>query len=249
LHGSGFDVDNGHSAIAATALLTTGCYELHIVADVDEAGLVTAGSLEMLMAKETFDGLAEMDGDASAGCLEGFEEMFNQSSEDGPAVGEFVDVCTYSEKKVNLTDYYSADCVFSSAQLGETATVDQVLGLTDGKTVVADGTLTVTGSMPDDSTADESSSLGIAAGMGLKMDTTLHFANNVVSVEGEGIEIDSADPKTVIVNNLAATASDVSIVVEVPSDNTVLFIAGGVGVVVLGVIGWLVVTNRKKKTA
>jgi hypothetical protein len=195
------------TAIAATALLTTGCYELHIVADVDEAGLVTAGSLEMLMAKDTFDGLAEMDGDASAGGLKGFEEMFNQSSEDGPAVGEFVDVCTYSEKKVDSTDYYSADCVFSSAQLGETATVDQVLGLTDGKTVVADGTLTVTGSMPDDSTADDSSSLGIAAGMGLKIDTTLHFANNVVSVEGEGIEIDSADPKTVIVNNLTATAS------------------------------------------
>jgi hypothetical protein len=103
--------------------------------------------------------------------------------------------------------------------------------------------------MPDDSTGDDSSSLGIAAGLGLKMDTTLHFANNVVSVEGEGIEIDSADQTTVIVNNLAATAADVSIVVEVPSDNTVLFIAGAVGVVLLGVVGWFVVANRKKKTA
>ena len=237
------------TAIAATALFTAGCYELHIVADVDATGLVTGGSLEMLMAKETFDGLSEMGGDATSSGLTGFEEMFNQSSEDGPAAGEFIDACTYAEKKIDSVDFYSAECVFDSAQLDETATVDQVLGLTSGKTVVADGKLTVTGSIPDDSTTDDSSSLGTAATMGMKMDTTLHFANNVVSVEGDGIEIDAADPATVIVNNLAATASDVTIVVEVPSDNTVLYIAGGAGVLLLGVFGWLFVANRKKKTA
>ena len=236
------------TAIAATALLTTGCYELHIVADVDAAGLITGGSLEMSMTKETFDGLAAMSDDSSAGGLEGFEAMFNESSEEGPAAGAFVDVCTYAEKKVDSTDYYSAECVFDGAQLDESATVDQLLGLTNGKTVVTGSTLTVTGSMPDDST-DDASSLGIAAGMGLKMDTTLHFANNVISVEGDGVEIDANDPSTVIVNNLTATASDVSIVVEVPSDNTVFYIAGGVGAVLVGMVVWLVVAKRKKKTA
>jgi hypothetical protein len=236
------------TAIAAAALLTTGCYELHIVADVDAAGLITGGSLEMSMAKETFDGLAEMSDDSSAGGLKGFEEMFNESSEEGPAAGEFVDDCTYAEKNVDSTDYYSAECVFDGAQLDETATVDQLLGLTNGKTAVTDGTLTVTGSMPDDSTGD-SSSLGIAAGIGLKMDTTLHFANNVISVEGEGVEIDEDDPSTVIVNNLAASDTDVSIIVEVPSDNTVLYIAGGVGAVLVGMVVWLVVAKRNKKTA
>ena len=236
------------TVIAATALFTTGCYELHIVADVDAAGLITGGSLEMSMTKETFDGLAAMSDDSSAGGLEGFEAMFNESSEEGPAAGEFIDVCTYAEKKVDSTDYYSAECVFDGAQLDETATADQLLGLTNGKTVVEGDTLTVTGSMPNDST-DDASSLGIAAGMGLKMDTTLHFANNVVSVEGEGVEIDDDDPSTVIVNNLTATASDVSIVVEVPADNTVLYIAGGAGAVLVGMIVWLVLANRKKKTA
>ncbi|MSX40202.1 MAG: hypothetical protein F2785_04630, partial [Actinobacteria bacterium] len=174
------------AAIASTALFTTGCYELHIVADVDAAGLVTGGSLEMSMVKETFDGLAAMSDDASVGGLKGFEAMFTQSSEeeDSPAAGKFIDACTYAEKKVDSTDYYSAECVFDSAQLDETATADQLLGLTNGKTIVAGDTLTVSGSMPDVSDGD-SSSLGIAAGMGLKMDTTLHFANNVVSVEGE----------------------------------------------------------------
>ena len=238
------------AAIAATALFTTGCYELHIVADVDAAGLVTGGSLEMSMVKETFDGLAAMSDDASVGGLKGFEAMFTQSSEeeDSPAAGKFIDACTYAEKKVDSTDYYSAECVFDGAQLDETATADQLLGLTNGKTVVEGDTLTVSGSMPDFSDGD-SSSLGIAAGMGLKMDTTLHFANNVVSVEGEGVEIDDDDPSTVIVNNLTATASDVSIVVEVPSDNTVLYIAGGAGAVLVGMIVWLVLANRKKKSA
>lgn len=236
------------TAIAATALFTTGCYELHIVADVDAAGLITGGSLEMSMTKETFDGLAAMSDDSSASGLEGFEAMFNKSSEGGPAAGEFVDVCTYAEKKVDSTDYYSAECVFDSAQLDETATVDQLLGLTNGTTVVTDNTLTVTGSMPNDST-DDASSLGIAAGIGLKMDTTLHFANNVISVEGEGVEIDADDPSTVIVNNLAASDTDVSIIVEVPSDNTVLYIAGGVGAVLVGLVVWLVLVKRKKKTA
>jgi hypothetical protein len=176
--------------------------------------------------------------------------MFTQSSEeeDSPAAGKFIDACTYAEKKVDSTDYYSAECVFDSAQLDETATADQLLGLTNGKTIVAGDTLTVSGSMPDVSDGD-SSSLGIAAGMGLKMDTTLHFANNVVSVEGEGVEIDDDDPSTVIVNNLSATASDVSIVVEVPSDNTVLYIAGGAGAVLVGMIVWLVLANRKIKSA
>jgi LPXTG-motif cell wall-anchored protein len=85
--------------------------------------------------------------------------------------------------------------------------------------------------------------------MGLKMDTTLHFANNVISVEGEGVEIDADDPSTVIVNNLAASDTDVSIIVEVPSDNTVLYIAGGVGAVLVGLVVWLVLVKRKKKTA
>jgi hypothetical protein len=238
------------TVIAVTALLTTGCYELHIVADVDAAGLVTGGSLEMSMAKETFDGLAAMSDDSSAGGLKGFEEMFTQSSEDdgSAAAGEFIDVCTYAETKVDSTDYYSAECVFDGAQLDETATVDQLLGLTNGKTVVTGSALTVTGSMPDDSDSD-SSSLGIAAGMGLKMDTTLHFANNVVSVEGVGVEIDDDDPSTVIVNNLAASDTDVSIIVEVPADNTVLYIAGGAGAVLVGMIVWLVLASRKKKSA
>jgi hypothetical protein len=138
--------------------------------------------------------------------------------------------------------------VFDSAQLDETATVDQLLGLTNGKTVVTGGTLTVTGSMPDDSTGD-SSSLDIAAGMGLKMDTTLHFANNVISVDGKGVEIDDEDPATVIVNNLTASGTDVSIIVEVPSDNTVLYIAGAVGAVLVGMVVWLVLAKRKQKTA
>ena len=236
------------TAIAAAALLTTGCYELHIVADVDATGLITGGSLEMSMAKETFDGLAAMSDDSSAGGLKGFEEMLDESSEDGPAAGAFFDACTYAEKNVDSTDYYSAECVFDSAQLDETATVDQLLGLTNGKTVVTGGTLTVTGSMPDDSTGD-SSSLDIAAGMGLKMDTTLHFANNVISVDGKGVEIDDEDPATVIVNNLTASGTDVSIIVEVPSDNTVLYIAGAVGAVLVGMVVWLVLAKRKQKTA
>lgn len=238
------------AAIATTALLTAGCYELHISADVDAAGLITGGSLEMSMAKETFDGLAAMSGDATSGGLKGFEALVGQSSEEAgsPAAGKFVDACTYSETTVDSTDYYSAECVFDGAQLDETVTVDKLLGLTGGKTVVSGGTLNITGSMPDVSNGD-SSSLDMAASMGLKMDTTLHFANEVVSVEGEGVDMNSADPTTVIVNNLAATSSDVAIVVEVPSDNTVLYIAGGVGVVLLGVFGWLVIANRKKKTA
>jgi hypothetical protein len=68
-------------------------------------------------------------------------------------------------------------------------------------------------------------------------------------VEGEGVEIDDADPSTVIVDHLSATASDVSIVVEVPSDNTILYIAGVVGALLVGVFVWLVLVNRKKKTA
>jgi hypothetical protein len=127
------------TAIAATALFTAGCYELHIVADVDATGLVTGGSLEMLMAKETFDGLSEMGGDATSSGLTGFEEMFNQSSEDGPAAGEFINACTYAEKKIDSVDFYSAECVFDSAQLDETATVDQVLGLTFPDATPADG--------------------------------------------------------------------------------------------------------------
>ena len=238
------------TAIAATALFTTGCYEIHIVADVDAAGLVTGGSLEVLMAKETFDELTAMNGDESAGGLEGFEEMFLQSTEeeDSPDIGELIGACNYSEKNIESSDFYSAECVFDSAQLDETATVDQLLGLTNGGTVVSGNTLTVTGSIPDDTT-DDSSSLGMAASMGLKMDTTVHFANNVVSVEGKGVEIDDDDPSTVIVNNLAASDTDVSIIVEVPSDNTVLYIAGGVGAVLVGMVAWLVLVNRKKKTA
>jgi cytochrome c biogenesis protein ResB len=85
--------------------------------------------------------------------------------------------------------------------------------------------------------------------MGLKMDTTLHFANNVVSVEGKGVEIDDEDPATVIVNNLTASGTDVSIIVEVPSDNTVLYIAGAVGAVLVGMVVWLVLAKRKQKTA
>lgn len=236
------------TAIAATALLTAGCYEIHIVADVDTAGLVTGGSLEVLMAKETFDELTAMNGDESAGGLEGFEELFLQSTqeEDSPDVGKFIGACTYSEKSIESSDFYSAECVFDSAQLDETATVDQLLGLTNGGTVVSGNMLTVTGSIPDDST-DDSSSLGIAASMGLKMDTTLHFANNVVSVEGKGVEIDDDDPSTVIVDNLAASDTDVSIIVEVPSDNTVLYIAGGVGAGLVGLVVWLVVAQRKRE--
>jgi LPXTG-motif cell wall-anchored protein len=48
---------------------------------------------------------------------------------------------------------------------------------------------------------------------------------------------------------LAASDSDVSIIVEVPSDNTVLYIAGGVGAVLVGLVVWLVLVKRKKKTA
>ena len=33
------------TAIVAAALLTTGCYELHIVADVDAAGLITGEAI------------------------------------------------------------------------------------------------------------------------------------------------------------------------------------------------------------
>jgi|GEM_PF-1543280 len=239
------------TAIIASTFFTAGCYEVHIFADVDSAGVVTAGSLDMSMAKETFDGLAEMGGAGSSGGLEGFKALISESSEDesSPAAGEFFNACTYSETTVDSTDYYSAECAFDEADLDEAVTVDQLLGLTNGKTVVANGALTITGSMPDDSDEDDSSSLGMAAGMGFKMDTTLHFANNVVSVEGEGVEIDDADPSTVIVDHLAATASDVSIIVEVPSDNTILYIAGGVGALLVGVFVWLVLVNRKKKTA
>jgi hypothetical protein len=239
------------TAIIASTFFTAGCYEVHIVADIDAAGVVTAGSLDMSMAKETFDGLAGMGGDASPGGLEGFEALISESSEDesSPAAGEFFNACTYSETTVDSTEYYSAECAFDEADLDEAVTVDQLLGLTNGKTVVTNGALTITGSMPDDSDEDDSSSLGMAASMGFKMDTTLHFENNVVSVEGEGVEIDDADPSTVIVDHLAATASDVSIVVEVPSDNTVLYIAGGAGAVLVGMIVWLVLVNRKKKTA
>lgn len=238
------------TAIAATALFTTGCYEIHIVADVDAAGVVTGGSLDMSMAKETFDGLAGMGGAASLGGLDGFKALISESSEDesSPAAGEFFNACTYSETTVDSAEYYSAECAFDEADLDEAVTVDQLLGLTNGKTVVTNGVLTITGSMPDESDEDDSSSLDIAASMGLKMDTTLHFANNVVSVEGKGVEIDD-DPSTVIVNNLAASDTDVSIIVEVPSDNTVLYIAGGVGAVLVGMVAWLVIVNRKKKTA
>lgn len=239
------------TAIAATALFTTGCYEIHIVADVDAAGVVTAGSLDMSMAKETFDGLAEMGGAASSGGLEGFQALISESSDDesSPAAGEFFNACTYSETTVDSTDYYSAECAFDETDLDEAVTVDQLLGLTNGKTVVTNGALTITGSMPEQSNEDDSSSLGMAANMGFKVDTTLHFANNVVSVEGKGVEIDDDDPSTVIVDNLAASDTDVSIIVEVPSDNTVLYIAGGVGAVLVGMVVWLVLVNRKKKTA
>ncbi len=238
------------TAIAATALFTTGCYEIHIVADVDAAGVVTAGSLDMSMAKETFDGLAEMGGAASSGGLEGFQALISESSDDesSPAAGEFFNACTYSETTVDSTDYYSAECAFDETDLDEAVTVDQLLGLTNGKTVVTNGALTITGSMPEQSNEDDSSSLGMAANLGFMVDTTLHFANNVVSVEGKGVEIDD-DPSTVIVDNLAASDTDVSIIVEVPSDNTVLYIAGGVGAVLVGMVVWLVLVNRKKKTA
>lgn len=237
------------TAIAATALFTTGCYEIHIVADVDAAGVVTGGSLDMSMAKETFDGLAGMGGAASLGGLDGFEALISESSEDesSPAAGEFFNACTYSETTVDSAEYYSAECAFDEADLDEAVTVDQLLGLTNGKTVVTNGALTITGSMPDESDEDDFSSPGIAANMGLKMDTTLHFANNVVSVEGKGVEIDADDPTTVIVNNLKSSNTNVSIIVEVPSDNTVLYIAGGVGAVLVGLVVWLVVAQRKRE--
>lgn len=201
------------------------------------------------MAKETFDGLAGMGGAASLGGLDGFKALISESSEDesSPAAGEFFNACTYSETTVDSAEYYSAECAFDEADLDEAVTVDQLLGLTNGKTVVTNGALTITGSMPDESDEDDSSSLGIAANMGLKMDTTLHFANNVVSVEGKGVEIDADDPTTVIVNNLKSSNTNVSIIVEVPSDNTVLYIAGGVGAVLVGLVVWLVVAQRKRE--
>ncbi|MEY4312891.1 MAG: hypothetical protein RLZZ319_400 [Actinomycetota bacterium] len=237
-------------AIAVVALLTSGCYELHINADVDQKGHVTSGNLEMSMAKETFDTLAAMGGQATKGGLAGFEELVNNSSssEGSPAAGQYINGCTYSEKTVDSADYYSAVCAFDAADLEGDVTVDQVLGLTGGETVVSGGTLTVTGTMPDTSNGDQQS-MDMAASMGLTMDTTLHFANNVVSVEGDGVEIDASDPTSVIVNNLAGNGSDIAIVVEVPSDNTVIIIASVAGVAVLGLAGWLVYSQRKKKSA
>jgi hypothetical protein len=236
-------------AITATVLLTTGCYKLHISANVDQQGVVTGGKLEMLMAKDTFDRLAAM-GSASSKDLKGFEDLVNQSSKsDGsPAAGQYINGCSYSETTIDQVNYYSAACPFDKSSLNEKTTVDKLLGLTGGSTVVSGDVLTISGGIADASNGD-ASSMEMAKSMGLELNTTLHFANKVKSVEGAGVTIDKTDPTTVVVDNLAASGAKVTIAVEIPNSNITMYVALGVGVAVIAVGAWFVIARRKNATA
>jgi hypothetical protein len=207
-------------AVTALTALLSGCYELHIAADINTEGAVSAASLEMRMDSKTFEALAPS-ADATAD-LAGFEKFISTSiaAEDAPAAAGYMNDCKYDLVTEGDTKFYTADCALPSTS-DAPITADSLLGLTGGSTTVNGSTMTVTGTMADNTGGDPEVATS-AGDLGLVFDSTLKFPGKVTSVEGVGVSISKDDPNSVVVDFFAASSQAITISSEITDAPTPL---------------------------
>ena len=208
------------AAVTALTALLSGCYELHIAANINTEGAVSAASLQMRMDSKTFETLAPS-ADATAD-VAGFEKFITTSvsAEDAPAAASYMNDCKYDLVAEGDAKFYTADCALPSTS-DAPITPDALLGLTGGATTINGSTMTVTGTMADNTGGDPEVATS-AADLGLVFDSTLKFPGKITSVEGTGVSISADDPNSVVVDFFAASSQAVTISSEITDAPTPL---------------------------